>query len=475
MAMVLLITVGCGSVEEDASDTGVPADAATGDASPFDAAPPPDVIGCSPNAFIECADTQTARFCNAAGTALDDQACGAAGCNATAERCNVCVPDESSCDNGVARACGSDGLPANEDTCQASCVEPTANTPAHCAYVQPRFLPNICDERASASAFVVDTNVSIDTGLAATCNGGLVTQAGGPVLCVMRYESFRIDAGRTLTVVGSRALAVVTDGPLEVLGTLHAGAAGTTNGPGGGTLVSGTNHSSLNGGGGAGFRQQGGNGGGGTAGGGTLDPLNVASLIGGPRGYVCQTIQCPPIGGGAGGGGGGAATLISCRDTVSVSGTIDVAGGGGQGGADTVAGAQLAPVGGLGGGAGGQVVMQGLNINITGGLFANGGGGGGGAGNDGAGGLGGNGTRSDTSGANGGSPQIGTTAGTGGRGGFGAGNPGNGTLGGSGNSHGGGGGSTGYFFVYVPAGITPTLTPNRASPPLSPTQTAPTR
>lgn len=472
--MVLLVTIGCGEVN-DGADAGVTLDGSPIDGANVDAAPPPDVIGCTASAFIECADTQTARFCNAAGTALEDQSCGAPGCNATAGRCNVCVPETSSCENGVARSCDADGLPATEDTCKASCVEPTSTTAAHCAYVQPRFLPNICDEPTSASDFVVDSSVSIDTGLAATCNGGLVNQTGGPTLCVMRYNSFRIDAGRTLTVVGSRALAVVTDGPLEILGTLHAGAAGTTNGPGGGTLVSGTNHSNLNGGGGAGFRQQGGNGGGGTAGGGTLDPLNIASLIGGPRGYVCQSIQCPVVGGGAGGGGGGAATLISCRDTVSVSGTIDVAGGGGQGGVDTVAGGVLSPVGGLGGGAGGQVVIQGLNVNITGSLFANGGGGGGGAGNDGSGGLGGNGTRSDTSGATGGSPQVGTTAGRGGRGGFGAGNPGVGALGSGGTSHGGGGGSTGYFFVYVPAGITPTLTPNLASPPLSPTQTAPTR
>jgi hypothetical protein len=36
----------------------------------------------------------------------------------------------------------------------------------------------------------------------------------------------------------------------------------------------------------------------------------------------------------------------------------------------------------------------------------------------------------------------------------------------------GGGGSEGYFFVYVPDGVTPPLTPADASPPLSPTEIA---
>jgi hypothetical protein len=106
------------------------------------------------------------------------------------------------------------------------------------------------------------------------------------------------------------------------------------------------------------------------------------------------------------------------------------------------------------------VVIQGLNVLITGELYANGGGGG-------AGGLpgyeGAEGTRSVV-GAPGGAGQIGTD-GNGGIGGT-ALAPGNGKAPSqTGRYPGAGGGSAGFLLVYTPEGVAPQLTPQGVSPP----------
>ena len=348
-----------------------------------------------------------------------------------------------------------------EQTCASGCVAEGA-TAAHCAYLEPRYVPDACDEPATEPSLVITTSATFDTNLDTNCTGGVVTQTGGPDLCVVRYGTFTIEAAETLTVTGDRALAVVTDGDLQIAGTLDAAAEVATSGPGGGSITSGTGRGFSAGGGGAGFHQLGGDGGsstetgGGGAGGSEIDPLALIALVGGPRA-------------GFGGGGGGGVTLISCTGTVIVSGTLDVGGGGGPAGFQN---ALLTRAGG-GGGAGGQVVMQGMNVEITGKLYANGGGGGSGRTSTASGADGADGSRSSTTCASG---AVKSPAGSGGAGGCNAATPADGRAPTDSQANaGGGGGSEGYFFVYVPDGVTPTLTPADASPPLSPTEIALTR
>ena len=481
LVLATLVAAACGSVEEDPVDgpIGGPADAAppTADADPNapDATPPPDApppppdaVVCTPNAFLACSDASTAQLCNATGDGFVDQSCGAPGCNGTAGRCNDCVPSSTACDGAVVERCDADGLALPDETCTLSCVDAPA---PHCAYISPKYLPDICDQLATEPTFTVASSVTLDTSLDSNCTGGIVTQSGPPI-CVVRAGTIAINA--PLTVTGTRALALVADTSLTITSTLDVSANAATSGPGGGFRVSGAQADANIGGGGAGFRQGGASGGstttagGGGAGGPAFDPLAITGLTGGARPAV------PSFGiGVSGGGGGGAATFIACRGTVSVSGLIDAGGGGGRPGFDQIIGGPISMLGAGGGGSGGYVVIQGVGVSVTGRLFANGGGGGGGGISDTSGNPGGDAQRSSTAVAGGGS-AAGGQGGAGGSGGIGAAGPNSG-LAGSGGSPGGGGGGTGRFQVYTPASVGPTINPLDVSPPFEPSLTVMTR
>jgi hypothetical protein len=467
--------VGTGDVDASGGDDAPGFDASTVDADPLapDAGDEPDAppaVSCTPDAFQDCADAETVVACNATGDGTIEIACGAPGCNAGAGRCNQCVASTQTCDGAVLERCDADGLLLPDVACALTCVDAPA---AHCAYLAPRYLADVCDAPATAPTFAPGT-VTIDTGLDANCTGGVITQPSGPSFCVIRAGS--ITLGGTVTVIGSRALALVADDSLVITGTLDAAANGTTNGPGGGLRTSGAQAGTSSAGGGAGFSQAGGAGGsattdgGGGIGGGVFDPTVPTSMTGGARpanamfGFNAVS-----------GGGGGAVNLIACRGEVQISGVIDAGGGGGSGGADLIAGAQLEFNAAAGGGSGGYVVIQGLDVTVTGRLFANGGGGGGGAGaNDLVGARGGDGTRSSANAATAGAPSS-TAGGAGGTGGIGAQLPGTGKHPPGGGTAGGGGGATGAFIVRVPAGVTPTKTPLDISPNFASDEVAATR
>ncbi len=469
LSLVLAVTLAvaaCGKVEEAPVDAGDQPDDAQVDS--------PDgmvITTCTPNQFVDC-DGGNARICNASGDGATIQSCGAPGCNPGAMRCNACVPSSSTCDGAVVESCGADGLALPDETCQLSC---TATPSAHCAYISPRYLPNVCDGVAAMPGLTITTSGTIDTALDASCTGGVVTQVGGPPICVMRYGVITVQTGRTLTLIGGRAAALVADGDVTITGTIDGSATGLVHGPGGGTLTSGGLSTEFTGGGGAGHATAGAAGGSTTAtggaanGGATSDPLAGAVLVGGVR------AARPSIGiGVSGGGGGGAVMLVSCRGTVAVTGTLDVGGGGGNGGRNLNAPpAAVIFRGGGGGGTGGYAVLQGLDVRVTGEVYANGGGGGGGGSATVIGGVGGDGTRSSTVAAAGGQPPGGSGSGVGGAGGRLGASPGGG--GASGNSQGGGGGSTGAFQSYTPTGVTPTLTPSSSSPGFQTNMTITTR
>jgi hypothetical protein len=481
VALAFLLVAACGNVTDPPATDGpsTPTPDAEVDADPgapdarIDAAPgTPDAepISCTANEFIACDDAQTARSCNATGDGFVVDACGAPGCNATAGRCNECVPSEVACDGDVVESCGANGLPLPDETCQLACV---AAPSAHCAYLSPKYLPDVCDALATEPSFTVGTTTTFDTNLETACTGGVVTQSGGSPICVVRAGTITISG--QMTVTGGRALALVADDTLTVSSLIDVSANNTTDGPGGGR-VSGAKANVDLGGGGAGFQQQGANGGtatdgGGAAGGAAFDPLAVSALVGGahPAGPTLTI-------GVFGGGGGGALTLISCRGTVNIANgaTIDAGGGGGNAGFDAILGGQLQVYGGGGGGSGGNVVIQGLDVTVTGRLFANGGGGASGGASEVSGMKGGDALRSSTTPAGGGAAVSGS--GPGGTGGLGAQLP---TVGrartSASGSGGGGGGGTGYFTIYVPAGVTPTKSPADISPPFSPDQTSVTR
>lgn len=422
---------------------------------------------CTPDEFIACVDDM-AHACNATGDGTTDTACEH-GCNMTERRCNDCVPDAMSCTTDMmsVQQCSPDGRTQNvADACAAGCNPGDGSVAAHCTYLQPAWLPDICDMPAADDTFAPNASATISTALDTNCSSIVVQMANGnpigPQICVIRAKTVTIANAITTTFTGNRAIALVADSQLTVAGTIDVGAINASNTPGPGLAGgNGGAPSSTGGGGGAGFGTAGGNGGststgGGGAGGATTDPSTRAFFAGGYSAGSSGGIMPNPVTDIAGGAGGGGLLLIACRGNASVTGVINAGGGGGRGNHDTLGGAGIQnSKGPSGGGSGGYVVIQGLSVSVAGGVFANGGGGAGGSNtDDGSGPIGSKGL-SSTSAAPGGAG----VSSNGGNGGV-LSQPGqNGTGAGAGASYGGGGGGgAGVIHIYAPMGVTPMTT-----------------
>ena len=400
-----------------------------------------------------------------------------------------CTPGEiKECREDAAFTCNSTGNGYDIVPCDLGCHDSPA---PHCKYLQPKYMPDICDVAATVPMLAISSTGMLDPNLDTSCTGGIVTQ-GGADICVVRAGSIGVAAGAILTVVGSqkmngRTIAFVSDDDLSISGTIDVGAHLGINGPGGGTFVSGgqatlnTQTAAAGGAGGAGGATAGGPGatgdnmGGGVdngaANGGapTMNPALLASFVGGASSLRVDTPDNPVDV--TFGGGGGALMLVSCHGSVSVDGILTAGGGGGDAGLLSA----ILPLPARAGGAGGNVVLQGRHVVFTGQAFANGGAGGQGWQTTTSDSLpGSDGPASDTHGSTGGNRING--AGVGGSGGWiglaptGAKHP---TV--SQAGPGAGGGSVGFLQIYTPAGETPTVTPSHASPAFQPNGIVETR
>lgn len=212
----------------------------------------------------------------------------------------------------------------------------------------------------------------------------LITSEQGNQVALARLDTFTLEQGKVLDVVGSLPLVIIAR-RIDVSGTIDASANGATDGPGAilaGTASGGDGVTGLDnddgGGGGGGHGTAGGVGGdvaqqalGGDAGAASGDP-NITTLVGGGRGGRGAASSCAR----AVGGGGGGAIQLYAMELLSVTGTIDVSGGGGQRNGNCAAG-------GGGGGAGGALYLQSSSVIALGAasrLASNGGGGGSGGG-----------------------------------------------------------------------------------------------
>jgi hypothetical protein len=223
-------------------------------------------------------------------------------------------------------------------------------------------------------------------------------------------QSLMLGEGAILRGVGTRALVLVADGPVEIHGILDVSAGHcsiTTDGidcagPGGGgggtgsAAPTGCSPGQL---GGSAVGAASGSGGGGFASpGGTGGEAGAFSILGGPggSGMGCAGLTLDPLRGGSGGsrgggagvgrpgGGGGGALQITSYTSIAlvrpgIANTSGVWAGGGGGGGGAPGGS--GPVAGSGGGAGGAILLEAPTIEIASGvaLAANGGGGGAGA------------------------------------------------------------------------------------------------
>lgn len=330
--------------------------------------------------------------------------------------------------------------------------------------IVPLFIGTQCEAIATTEEVRFDATATFDTSVDTNC-GEIIEQTNGLSICLVRAQRIFVDGAATLSVTGSRALALVADSDLLIEGKIDASAVGSANGPGGGLKFSGTAAADISGGGGAGFATAGAGGGsetttgaGGSGGQAEPNPLLGTELVGGTR--PSRARQSAPAAGGAGGN----VTLVACRGNAQVTGYIDVSGGGGSGGSTD----GVHKYSGAGGGSGGFILIQGREVTITGGLYANGGAGGGGMSSAGVAGTKGNDGSPTTSPASGGNPATG-----GGRGGNGGASdpPGGGAPPmTAGANAGGGGGSAGFIQLLLPRDQLPQLTGAVASPPMQPTR-----
>ncbi len=251
------------------------------------------------------------------------------------DRCRAIVCSaEQTCEAGVCADARVGGL-----------VDAGARDPSPVNF-PPRNLP--VDIWGSAvGVFSVAGTATINTDSGAVVVDGVASRAFAPVdvaavgdchaIFALVTREFRVAAGATVSVTGSRGLAIVSTGPVVLDGRLDVGAHGVTAGPGGLVRVYGGGYGSE------------------------------GALAGCQSGGTIPTFGNPELTGLCGGstvdhgGGAGGALQVASMTTVSIGSTGVIRAVGGGGGAI--------------GGSGGGVLVQAPQVTIAGVISVNGGGG----------------------------------------------------------------------------------------------------
>lgn len=278
---------------------------------------------CIPNQPLRC-DRDAAVHCNGDGTAEVSESCSL-GCNGTEKRCDDVAP--------------SNGL--------APYLDMTASEPG-------------LDLGTTATINTDDGTVTVDGNLVSV-RSVVISQAAGPVIRILMVRSLQ---AKDVTVTGSNALAVASNGDVTITGVFAASAHHEVGGPGRfndsvcqGRTGASADNLAIPGSGGGGFGSQGGDGGNATNVNGTAVGAKGGSITGNP--------SLIPLRGGcdagpwsttsAIGGGGGAVQIVS-RTRISVVGVLAANGSSYSGG-----------------GSGGGILLEAPIVAVPGSLVANGG------------------------------------------------------------------------------------------------------
>ena len=153
---------------------------------------------CTAGEFIGCTDVSTAARCNANGDGTIAESCGAPGCSAAAAGCNGCVANAFTCSDASTLAqCSADStMTSMVDSCALGCVDAAGGKAAHCRYLSPVHLPDVCDAAATTAVLTYDTSGMLDTSLATNCDA-VVAQTTGPEICVIRAGTITFNPSRT--------------------------------------------------------------------------------------------------------------------------------------------------------------------------------------------------------------------------------------------------------------------------------------
>jgi hypothetical protein len=352
--------------------------------------------------------------------------CGTADTNTDGDSqpdCNeLCDTDPNKLAPGIC-GCGvsdvdtdGDGTPDCQDGCPVNASSTNAAMGCGLGYVPPNvnvtlLNPNQADATTTFNCAAV-LNTSGTPSFTTWCSGAMPqitihSQTNGPELVVVALRGLSIPSGGSLRIQGSRPAVIVVFGNASIVGTLDAGASGTSAHAGGnyscGTSA-GTNVNNggneTGGGGGGGFGTAGGRGGNGddTSGGNggvTRGATTLVPLLGGCNGGSA--------GGCTGRGAGGGAIQLSVAGALTISGVVRANGGAGPGSC----GSQY---GGGGGGSGGGIRLEAASLTTSGSTIQANGANGGSSGTGGGGG-------STSSGSTGGTAGNSSSAGGGGGGG----------------------------------------------------------
>jgi hypothetical protein len=346
------------------------------------------------NTLVDCAGCDVP--CNRANGA---ESCASGSCQTVS-----CDPGFDDCDGNDSTGCEAQlGSNAHCGGCNQACGANEICSAGSCVGTFSTFQPSNVNPGSLNSGSAPDVlldcgTINLDTGSLGG-NGwcgrpapSLVVrpQQNGPDVVVLPMKSLQIAPGSTLRVLGSRPVALVVFGDVNVAGTIDVSANGAAGGAGNhwncasSLGINGTGTRSdggQNGGGGGGAFGSNGGGGGwssGTSGGGG----------GQPRGSSLLSPLIPGCNGGWGGGcgagpgGGGGAVEIAATGRVDITGSVLSRGANGVDGCGSSGGA-------TGGGSGGGILIEANQVFVSGGsLIAEGGRGGRGA-NGGTGGPGG--------------------------------------------------------------------------------------
>ena len=242
---------------------------------------------------------------------------------------------------------------------------------------------DLCTQPSPTTDLVISDARTLNTDIDARCR--TYAQAGGSAVCLIYVSAVTIAMTGSLTVTGSRPLAIASTSTLTIAGAIdvsrHVSQVGPAvdnaasafamvpePDPGGGGGAAGATFTLLGGDGGVGDSDNS-LGQDDTALPGTHGPSTPITTVlrGGCRG---QDGGAEEAGGGAGGTGGhsGGALYLYAAQRLEIPGSVLATGARGEGGESQA--------GGGGGGSGGLVVIESQLITITGQLSANGGGGG---------------------------------------------------------------------------------------------------
>lgn len=307
----------------------------------------------------------------------------------------ACVPDSVVCEADHYVQCSAAGVVEVEMDCPLGCDASSSR----CRDIDPSNGVELLLEQTADPAspdLVLQNGATINTDTGVVFDGTssvIVPNAEHEVGAGITHRVFMVRSlvvTGTTKVTGSRGLIIVSNGDVEVSGTLDISADGQTSGPGrgeGSCAGGGTESAAITGGGGGGGNgtpgAYGGAGNGGTVAAGlpgqaqasdTLEPL-VGGCDGGT--VVRTGGDCTHFG-----GGGGGAIQVTSRTEIRLvtTGTINAGGGGGRSGTVGVDGCtSTSNLGGGGGGAGGSVLLEAPQVVFSGAGVVIGASGGGGA------------------------------------------------------------------------------------------------